>query len=362
MKESSWTIAHDFAYVFGGAELVTRALARAVADECDPEVLFLAGDRSVTRQISPRARVLLPRAVTSENYRYALPLYPFVTRTARPVSGNLLVSSYAFSHHLRCTGRKVVYCHSPLRQIWSGLSSYTNSGQPFPQRTAIKAFGPALRRVDKIRAMEASQYVATSVAVKRRIESFYGIRDVPIVAPPIDFSDLHTRVTLPRDGLLWVGRVTEPYKQLGFLCEAMRLLPDLSLTVVGDGRDLPALIKSAPRNVRFLGWTPRTSLAEIYSSHKLLIFPSEDDFGITPVEAHSCGTPVVAYGSGGALDTVAPGVNGLFFQTHEVAELCAVIRRALSLNWDHAAIAARARQTYSFDGFVSAIRNLLELG
>nr|WP_231632733.1 glycosyltransferase [Gordonia sp. HS-NH1] len=174
-----------------------------------------------------------------------------------------------------------------------------------------------------------------------------------IVAPPLDLppAGLNIEDGSVRSGILWVGRVIEPYKKLGLLVSAMQELPDEKLTVIGDGRDLESIRGDAPANVEFKGWVSRDALADLYASHRLLVFPSEDDFGITVVEAQSQGTPVVAFRGGGALDTVEEGFSGTFFDEHNTLSVIEGIRRALDMDWDYAAIRDAARDRYSAGGF-----------
>ena len=354
-----WTISHDFSFVFGGAELVTKVMSEALLP--DAEVTVLAGDDSVTAQLGSRTRQLLSTRLTADNYRYLLPAYPSLLARQPVIEGDILASSYAFSHHLQCTGRKIVYCHSPFRQIWSAAEEVQSSG--LVPRLALGMFGGRLRAADLRAASSAHQYVATSMAVKRRIEDYYGRRDVPLIPPPLDLPELHpSGVTTDseRDGLLWAGRVIEPYKKLALLVETMRSLPDLTLTVAGDGRDLPAIKANAPDNVRFVGWLSKHDLYQEYSRAKVLVFPSEDDFGISAVEAQAFGTPVVAYGHGGALDTVEDDLNGLFFRSQTVDDLREAIRRAMKRQWAHECIAAKVRENYGIRRFLRQMRELLD--
>jgi len=357
-----WTIAHDFSFVFGGAELVTKVLGQSVLP--DAHVIYLGGDPSVASKMNANAQKIIGADLTESTYRWILPLYPAMLARLPAVEGNLLASSYAFSHHLKCTGRKIVYCHSPLRQIWSASEEMRNSART-PERLALRAFGRYLRSVDTRVAKNAHGYIATSTAVQSRIRAYYDYRSVPIVAPPLDLPALDRDNAVvsasERNGLLWVGRAIEPYKKLALLVEAMRQMPDQSLDVAGDGRDLPAIRHNAPSNVKFHGWLSGPELHNLFARAKLLVFPSEDDFGITVVEAQSFGTPVVAFRAGGALDTVREGFNGLFFDEQTPTSITAAVRNALSEEWQHTAISEDTRRRYSEQRFVSQMREALNL-
>jgi len=354
-----WTVTHDFAFVDGGAELVTRALADDVLGGAP--VTVLAGGDPVTRSLSTgEVTSLLARVpVTERSHRLLTPLYPVVARVAPVIEGNVIASSYAFSHHLRCTGAKVVYCHTPLRQVWSGRAMYEEHGS-WAQRRALAALAPALRRADVRAAQQADLYLATSAAVRERIERCYGRTDVPVIPPPVDTSVFRPDgPTEPaaEGSLLWVGRVVEPYKRLELVIEAVRGT-GRRLVVVGDGRDRERLERSAPAEVVFLGWQGRSALARLYRAAQAVVFPSEDDFGLVPVEAMACGTPCVALRRGGAVDTVREGLTGTFFDEPALEQLREAIDRCADRTWDPAAVAAWAT-TFGRQRFVERVRGAI---
>lgn len=338
-----WTVVHDFAYADGGAELVTRALADQVLGGAP--VRYLSGRADVARSLSPvRSRAFLRAPVpTEQTHRFLTPAYPVLTRGLPAIPGHVIASSYAFAHHVRCTGVKIVYCHSPLRQVWSAVDAYRASSGLLG-RAALAAMSGSLRRADVAAARSADLYVATSEEVRRRIQGFYGLEDVPVVAPPVDqslFSPLGPAEPAVTGRFLWVGRVVEPYKRLGVVVDAFRGL-DEELVVVGDGRDRQRLEETAPPNVRFVGWRDRSEIARMYRSADALVFPSEDDFGLVPVEAMSSGTPVLAYRRGGALDTVSEGLSGLFFEHQSADAVRDAVLRFRATTWQREAVVEHA--------------------
>ncbi|MEX5719286.1 glycosyltransferase [Geodermatophilus maliterrae] len=341
-----WTISHDFAFVSGGAEWVTRCLSELVLPGAP--VRFIGADDDVVRHFGvPRGPDLLGALpVTRWNHRWLAPLYPVLLRRARPAAGHLLASSYAFCHVVPSTGMKVVYCHSPLRHAWSGAAMYTKGGS-LPVRMATRLLGGYFRHADQRAAESVTAFIATSRAVRDRIHLAYGVADAPIVPPPFDERVFTFDADAVRDGFLWVGRIAEPYKRLSLAIEVMRDMPNKTLTVVGEGRDRARLQRTAPSNVRFLGWRSAHDLVDLYRSSEGLFFPGEDDFGIVPVEAMACGTPVIAYRAGGALDTVEEGFSGVFFDTPSVESLGQAIKELLAQDWDHAEVASRTSQVYS---------------
>ncbi|MCJ0892079.1 glycosyltransferase [Rhodococcus sp. ARC_M5] len=354
---NEWTVTHDFAFAFGGAELVTSVLSRDLLPGAP--VVTVGGSRKVLEQISGsrnKSRRVVG-FVSGNTYRYLLPLYPFIVRAFPNVRGNVLASSYAFAHGIRCTGSKVVYCHSPLRQAWSGSELYSGAGA-FSERLAVRIFGPYLRWFDRRFAKDVDVFIATSRAVKERIERYYDVSNVVLIPPPLKLPELSDPIPHHARGesFLWVGRVIEPYKRLGLVLDVMRARPDLHLDVVGDGRDLKMLRADAPTNVTFLGWQGKASLSFLYANAAALLFGSEDDFGIVPVEAMACGTPVIAYGAGGALDTVVHGQSGLLFHSQTPESMLGAIKEFESMEWNSESIAKNTRERFSKESFLERMR------
>lgn len=357
MRASDWTIVHDFCHQYGGAERVTETVARRLLP--DAPVIFLGGSREVARRMGvlDRCRFLLPPSlVRAASYRQMAPLYvPWLARM-RPLRGNVLASSYAFAHHLRCTGREVVLCHSPLRQIWSGFSDYRN-GSRAGGGPALAAVAPLLRRLDRRAARHADVYLATSREVSRRVWQYYGIEAAALVPPAVDTALFRPRSAAGGDYFLWAGRMVEPYKRLGIVLEAFRDLDDM-LVVAGSGRDERRLRAEAPPNAVFVGERTPAELADLYRAARAVIFPSTDDFGIVPVESMACGTPVIAHRSGGALDTVVDGTTGVLFDAQTAGGVRGAVERFRGISWDPAAIAAHAA-TFGEERFVERLERAI---
>lgn len=350
-----WTVLHDFAFDVGGAERVTALLANGVLD--DAPVIAFGGDAEVFRDLGVRnARIRYPWLFRRRGYRQASLLLPALLRATAPIAGNLLASSYAFSHHVRATGRKVVYCHSPLRQVWSGEDMYLDR---LPRAVQGPARWPlhALRASDRRAAGSATDYVANSKVVAERLHRFYGFRVSAVAHPPPD-SAFCPGPQERGDHYLWAGRIVEPYKKLTPVIEAFRGL-DRRLVVVGDGRDAKQLRGTAPPNVTFLGALDTRGLADQYRQARALIFPSEDDFGLVPVEAMACGAPVIALNRGGATETVLDGTTGVLFDEPDVPSISAAVRRFEQLDWDESVVVAQSER-FGHAQFVCTMREVLD--
>lgn len=350
-------VIHDFGFNFGGAERVTRELVRLPGVE---RLILLSGSDEVLDEMSGTETSLLYPEDTASNYRQKALLRALFGRFDRVRhDGDVLCSSYAFAHWMPCEGRKYVYCHSPLRQIWTAwpetkrqLGVAGGLGAPFVGR---------LRQKDVAAARQAHMYIATSRAVRSRIARFYDLpmEQVPIVRPPVDDSYFFASDTAREDFFLFAGRLVEPYKRVALILDAFRGSP-FRLVIAGDGRDRVQLESVAPPNVTFLGPVGSSELAVLMRRARGLIFPSLDDYGMVPAEAIACGTPVLAYKGGGALDTVIEGVSGAFFDVASVDSLKSGLASFAAKDWDHGAISSAGRE-FGKSRFRSELRRLLEL-
>jgi glycosyltransferase involved in cell wall biosynthesis len=354
---ASWTITHDFAFSFGGAERVLRTMKQNVLPAAD--VLAIAGDPAVLRRIEPSGhagRLLTGRWLTPRNYRYgAFAVAPTIDLRP-PIEGNLLSLPYAFAHHFRCTGTHVSYCHSPLRQLWSHRGPYMRASGPGAGAALFAASIP-FRGLDRHAAARVDTYIATSSVVRNRIENFYGREVAAIIPPPIDVDRFRPVAQPTRDFYLWVGRIVEPYKRLESLVRAFDGV-DAELVVAGTGRDEAAIKRLATPNVRFLGSVEAAELSGLYANARAVLFPSEDDFGMVPVEAMASGTPVIAYRRGGALDTVVEGKTGVFFNDHSAKSITGALAEFETVGWSADAIREHA-EYYGVDRFAERMRGML---
>lgn len=353
----AWTITHDFTHSWGGAEKCTEVIANEVLPDAD--VWVVSGQEDHTRRLlgEKTAQSLLPLdKISSRIARMLTPaLYPAI-RMLPATKSNILASSYAVAHLRRTTGLKAIYCHSPFRQIYSGVEDY------FPKNFLVQklldvALSP-FRYIDRRAATEADCIIATNDIVASRIREFWKLDVTAIIPPPIDTKVFHPVSNPTRSYFVWVGRIVEPYKRVSLMIEAFRLRPDLKLVIVGEGRDRAELELTAPGNVTFAGRKSGEELNRVVANASALIFPSADDFGMVPVEAMAAGTPVVGYSGGGARETILDGLSGVLFDELTTTSLVEAIERSQQQLWDVESIRAHAKQ-YSQDSFVRNIRAVL---
>ena len=284
-------------------------------------------------------------------YRYLLPLMPLAVGALRPSRCDLVVS---FSHCVAKGVRvpsgvpHVCYCFTPMRYAWHMRAAYFSGG-------GLKArlVGHLLRWLrdwDRRTAAGVSHFIAISRTVRQRIADCYA-RPSDVIYPPVD-TDFYCPDGGRREDYYLVVSAFAPYKRLDLALEACSRMKK-RLVVIGTGQDEARLRVAAGPNAEFLGWQPDAVIRDHLRRCRALLFPGEEDFGIVPVEAMACGTPVIAYGRGGATETVLPPNSGheptgLWFAEQNTACLTAALEEFERHAGDFVPAAAR-RQALRFN-------------
>lgn len=253
----------------------------------------------------------------------------------------------------------ICYCHSPMRYVWDGCHEYVAQyGIPKLLQGSARRLLHKIRLWDRLAADRVDRYIANSKHVQARIEKYYR-RPSEVIYPPVDTDFFTLAEKKEHEGhyYLAVGRLTT-YKKFDLIVECFNELK-LPLVIVGTGKDEAMLRKKAGRFITFLGKISNEELREVYQKAKALIFPQVEDFGITPLEAMSCGRPVIAFGNGGALETVVEGTTGIFFKEQSVAGLKKAILESSKIQWNHDAIRKHAL-TFSQAHFAERLKAYVE--
>jgi glycosyltransferase involved in cell wall biosynthesis len=215
----------------------------------------------------------------------------------------------------------VCYCHTPMRYLWSGYHEYMQYARPW-LRMLMPMAVHLLRQWDAVSASRVDHFVTNSATVADRVKRYYG-RDSTVIHPPVD-TDGFTIAAERENFYLFVSQLV-PYKRADIAVNAFNRL-GRRLVVVGEGSERKRLARIAGPDIELIGSADQETLARLYSRCRALVFVAEEDFGIVPVEAMASGRPVIAYGRGGALETVKPGVSGLHFYEQSEESLIEAIR------------------------------------
>jgi glycosyltransferase involved in cell wall biosynthesis len=319
-------LVHDYLLVMRGAERTFAEIAACFPDAPIATLLYdpigTAG-RFLHRQV--RTSFLQPAAADQRRFRRFLPLLPFATRRL-PLgnAGVVISSSSAFAHGV-CPAPNAVhisYCHSPFRYVWHERRR-TEDGVPLPLRPLARGVLGAVRRWDVAASRHVTAYIANSALTAQRIADFYG-REASVVHPPVDV-ERFDGVPAPEDFFLLVGEVTSHKNPALALAAAERA--GATVKVAGDGPELARLRRRFKRAI-FLGRVSDRRLIKLYGRCRALIVPAVEEFGITMVEAHAAGRPVLAAGRGGALEIVDDGETGVLFTPGSVESLAEALRES----------------------------------
>jgi glycosyltransferase involved in cell wall biosynthesis len=282
--------------------------------------------------LNPRTSVLARLPGVARYYRYLLPVMPAAARWPIPADTDLVLS---FSH---CVAKAaapppgvphVCYCFTPMRYAWHMREAYFGTGRfGRLKAAAIDRLLGRLRDWDRRTANRVTHFVAISRTVHRRIQECYG-RTSAVIYPPVD-TEFYTPAAVPREDFYLVVSALAPYKRFDLAVRACSKL-GRPLVVIGSGQQAAALKAMAGPGVTFLGWQPDEVIRDHFRRAKALLFPGEEDFGIVPLEAQACGCPVIAFGRGGATETVRPlgrpHPTGVFFEDQTEDAVAEAIER-----------------------------------
>ncbi len=261
-------------------------------------------------------------------YRSYLPFFPLAIEQFNLLEYDLIISSsHAVAKGVLTNSNQlhICYCHTPMRYAWDLYHTYLKeSGLEKGIKGLIAKFILHYIRVwDYTTANRVDYFIANSKYIAKRIKKIYG-RDSTVIYPPVNV-DKFELYTQKEDFYITASRMV-PYKKIDLIVETFSKFPDRKLVVIGDGPDFEKIKKKAGKNVELLGYQPFEVLKNYMQKAKAFIFAAEEDFGIVPVEAQACGTPVIAYGKGGVTETVVNGKTGIFFREQTVESLIEAIK------------------------------------
>ncbi len=362
-------LVHDYLVQYGGAERVLEAFAE-IWPEAPVYTLvhdsrrlrrLAGGDFLKGRQI--RTSFLQKLPLSKSRHRLFSLLMPLAVEQFDFSGFDVVLSdsaSFAKGVITRPDTLHICYCHTPLRYAWDDCHRYLEEfGWPGPVRFVAPAFISYLRFWDMAAASRPDEFIVNSSFVRRRVKKYYD-REAEVVYPPVETGKFKpVSKSAAGDYYLMVGRFL-PYKRFDIAIEAFNEL-GRPLKIVGSGPDEKRLKKMARSNIEFLGWMSPSepTLRDCYQNARAFVFPQEEDFGLSAVEAMAAGRPVIGYRGGGSLEIIEENETGLFFDEQTAGALMEAVLEFEKMKFDSRKISRRAGQ-FDKEIFKGKIKNFVE--
>ena len=341
-------IIHDWFTTLGGSEKVIEQLLQIFpnADLFSLIDFLPAKERNILSGHTVSTTFLQKAPlISAKNYRNYLPFMPLAIEQIDLSSYQVIISNcHAVSKGV-ITGPEqlhISYIHTPLRYAWDMQNAYLeNSGMQGLKGAVARVLLHYIRNWDASAASRPDTLIANSRFIARRIKKIYR-RESYVIYPPVD-TDYFSPVDIiapgsdqTRDDFYLAASRFVPYKRFDLIIEAFRQMPDKKLVIIGDGPELPRLKPLFGENITWLGFQPTHVLRDYMRRCRAFIFAAREDFGIMPLEAQACGTPVIAFGEGGTKETVLgeaiPGRTGLFFPVQTADAIRAAVQEFQDLD------------------------------
>ncbi|WP_169942953.1 glycosyltransferase family 4 protein [Campylobacter sp. RM15925] len=318
-------LVHDWFSVYAGAERCVESFTNiwddfdifALVDFLEPKdrEIILKGKSAKTSFIQN-----LP--FTKSKFRNYLPLFPFAVEQFDLRDYDIILSSsHAVAKGVLTHQNQfhISYIHTPMRYAWDMYFSYLeeNNAKRGLKSLLLRYFLHKIRIWDLMCANRVDSYIANSHYVAGRIDKIYG-KKAHVIYPPVDTSKFEFK-DQKEDFYITVSRLV-PYKKIDIIVEAFNI-NGKKLVVIGDGPQMSKIKSIAKPNVEILGFLDDKKISQMLSRARAFIFCALEDFGIAPVEAQACGTPVICYGQGGAKESVLNGLSGVYFENQSVQSL-----------------------------------------
>ncbi len=337
-------IVHDYLNQYGGAEKTLEALHEAFPGAPVFTSIFLP--ENLPAHFSAwniRSSFMQKLPFLKRHFKKYLLFYPKAIESFDLSEFDVVLSSSsAFAKGARVSPKAchICYCYSPMRFVWTQKAYFERERINRMFYMFLPFVLSWLKKWDLKTAVNVHHYIAISRFIQERIKTCFQ-RDSDVIYPPVDVSGFSISESVG-DYFLVVSRLNA-YKKIDIVVQAFNQL-SRPLVVVGVGPEEKILRKQSKKNIVFLGRLSQTDLGKYLSQCRGFVFPGEEDFGIAPVEAMACGRPVIAYKSGGALETVKEGATGVFFDEPNCESLIEAVHRFEKLQFDPIGIRQHAMQ------------------
>lgn len=325
-------IVHEWLVIPGGSERIINIFCQLFPNADIFSLVYnenTIGNYLNGRKVNTSFIQKLPLGI--KKYQAYLPLMPIAIEQFDLSKYDLVISSSSCVAKGVITGANtlhICYCHTPMRYAWDMYNVYLDQNNiKGIKKALVTIIMNYLRMWDRLSADRVDHFIANSNTVKNRIAKHYK-KDATVIYPPVN-TDFYNISDEQEDYFLVVSRLV-PYKRIDLAVETFNEL-NLPLFIIGDGSEYKKLKSCARSNIKFLGRLSDEEIRCYYSKCRAFIFPGEEDFGITPLEAMASGKPVIAYRAGGVRETVVEGKTGLFFDKQSKESLMETVKNFISI-------------------------------
>lgn len=284
-----------------------------------------------------------------KHFRNYLPLFPKAIESLNLKGYDLIISSsWAVAKGVKKSKQQlhICYCHTPIRYAWDLYDEYTfNLKQP--KKFLVQKTLQFIKKWDIKSLNRVDFFIANSIFVQNRIKKTYK-RDSKVIYPSANI-DKFTLNETKEDFYLTACRLV-PYKKTKLIVEAFNEMPDKKLVVIGSGEEYESIKKIAKENITLLGYQEFDNMIKYMQTSKAFVYAAVEDFGIVPIEAMACGTPVIALNAGGTAETVKDGFSGVHFETQTKEDIVKAVQRFETMDFNYKTISEEAK-TYSEERF-----------
>lgn len=355
--EMKVAIVHDWLAIYGGAESIIRILHELFPDApIYTTVYYRENMPEDFKEMDIRPSFIQKLPFGKKKYTSYLPLMPYAFEQFDMTGYDLVISSSTCCSKGVITGPDtlhICYCNTPMRYAWEFYHEYVGKKNKLA-KFFIGWMMKGIRQWDRLSADRVDVFIANSKNVARRIRKHYR-RESHVIYPPVR-TDMFQKSDEDKGFYLAVSRLV-PYKRIDLVVEAFTEL-GLPLKVIGAGSEFDTIAAKAGPNVEMLGHLDDQQVLAHMQSCKAFLFPGEEDFGITPIEAQACGKPVIAFGKGGALETVVKDKTGVFFYEQTKEGVMEAVKQFEQMTFDPTEICEHAR-SFSEERFKNQLRTFI---
>jgi len=338
-------IVHDWLVTDAGAEKVLQSILKIYPEaKLFSLVNFLTykQQKDVLQNKNVQTSFIQKLPFAKKHFRNYLPLFPKAVESFDLKEFDVIISSsWAVAKGVKKEKEQlhISYCYTPIRYAWDLYEEYTQNLKQ-PKKFFVQTTLQYIRKWDLSTCNRVDYFIADSQFVQQRIKKTYS-RDAVVIYPPVDVESF-SLCEEKEDFYLTASRLV-PYKKTKLIVEAFNEMPEKTLVVIGAGEEFGSIKKIAKNNIKVLGYQEKKVMIHYMQRAKAFVYAAVEDFGIVPVEAQACGTPVIALGDGGTKETVIDGETGVHFQNQTVSDIINAVYRFENMHFCAKHIAKKAQ-------------------